>query len=159
MIGMMRSKVEAFFKEFAFLANFGYFFTIEMIGNVQVLRLNVDYLVFYPGWLLWEHIFLLDKEGSVLLQVGVKWVGRKWYDPTTWLTGRREFHETIEMAMNRLGLQVDEVTFILMYLPSEVGRLRILKIPKGYTLGGWLEALHEKDGAKLKEEQEQIDKV
>jgi hypothetical protein len=151
---MTRSKIAAFFQEFSFLRNF---FWEEEIVEAYVSRVKPELFDVNPAFELvqsddilflservWRCILLIG-DANITVEVGLRQIEKKWYNPKTW-SGKIRFYETVGKAMSRIG---GNVHFIIDFEPLS-RRLTVIKPPKGYTVGSWLKEIQRQDAAEIK---------
>ncbi len=157
---MNYSKVIAFFQEFPFLRKF---LEVNRVGSVKVQRIDRGLMIktpqtrWYSSYVSSQSAYmLLDKDGTELATVG--FVRRRWWDP------RREcLEETIGDAIARLGNRADEIFFILYSNPMfqsggfKTYEVTLYKLPKGFTIRGWLEEEIIRERVAIRAESEAID--
>lgn len=154
-IVMTRSKIDSLFEEFKFLQ---YYFDKNRIHEVKVMRADDEVLDLFPSqYSLYDQVWLLDKYGTRLVNVGSKQVEKKWYRPSTW-SGSVSFHENVTSALLRLGDEAKKVQYVLACV-SAIGRIEIFKSPKGFNLHEWLEEVRRRDVTEAKKVRAEIDQV
>jgi hypothetical protein len=163
---MTQSKISAFLEEFKLNELLGGY----RINDVHVARISEEYMdrtpervkidVFMDIYYAWKRFVLMDENYEKVLDVGVMPITKKWYSPRTW-SGEIHFKETISEALVRIGKAVN-VHAILVIEPIQIRyedfyNLTILKAPKGFIAQGWLEEIHRRDRATIKEKITEID--
>lgn len=138
---MLQPKIEAMVREFPFL---GQFVNLQKCKDIKVQRIDEDLLkkTIYNGTsesgrYPYHGIYILNKAGGLLAKVGVKKESQRkprWWNPASWL----DDDETVLGAINRVGSQVDEISFIIFV--NGFGKEVVLyKSPKDQTVSEWLE--------------------
>ena len=162
---MNRAKVLAFFQEFPFLGNildendvrYAYVRRVDRGLLAKKSERHEDDPECFSGHSVWDVYMLLDGGGFLLATVDGP-TRKKWWRPATW--GKKRFGETVGDAIARLGDWAEEVFFVVHFVPvMEVdgGTLTLYKLPKSFTLKGWLEEELRREQAVIRAESEAID--
>lgn len=163
-------KIQAYLKEFPWLTKY---VRTEAIGELKVSRIDFDSLDTSPHYEMiaydpigparhaWENIYLLDKIGAELAEVGVIPAvpnpNFRWWKFWTWSSNTR-ITETINDTLVRLGSLSGEVQ-IALHLSHNGWRhniamrqVTIYKGPKGFNLKNWGEQLQREAENTLKQQ-------
>ena len=175
---MDRLKVEAFFKEFPFLARF---IPVEKVRDVKVSRVNREFLA-ERHWTLseeygysrkyWSQLYFLDKDGNEIEDApNFQWMEEyskfSFWRPWTWgkygkyLECRYDGEETVGQALTRIE-NPENIFYVLRVTPvrytqANVNVLVLYKSPKGFTLTTWLEEQRKRAEQEVRQEIAGID--
>jgi hypothetical protein len=149
-MGTSKYQVEAIFREFPWLEKIpvyvehGIYLNVNNVGNAEIRHVTPELLELYPEHIgpgalnlvkdsFERKIFLLNKEGKILTEVG----------PTYRRIGTKNpfSNETVGEALGRIQSH-DEVCYVVQII-GEMGasgyEITLFKPPKGWILKNWVE--------------------